>query len=206
MTAESFPLKPGQRPLYVKLAPYQHYGQHRLGEPWPLLADGTVKSDLFAYRYHPGFVPTPRTPAWQASDCDELDLVRPNPFTDEETRITPEASADDPTRGPLPRGEAPNRMPADLNPERGGRTPASLPSPSARPDSARPGARAPTSPGSMERGAPANGPATRSRMTPPSPPTPVGPTGARRSTGPRSGNLAASPERAPLPSLPAKRQ
>lgn len=57
---QHYDLKPGERVLYFRLVPYQHYGRHRLGVAEPGLTAGFVEADVYPYRYDLGFVPVRR--------------------------------------------------------------------------------------------------------------------------------------------------
>ena len=62
---QTFPMRPGQRALYLRLRPYEHYGENRPGYPTPGVANGWVQSDRFNYRYAYGFQPvTTPIPPW----------------------------------------------------------------------------------------------------------------------------------------------
>lgn len=70
---QRFNLLPNQRMIYLRLAPYQHYGAHRLGWPTPGIAYGSPESDRFPYRYTYGFVAPHKAPPPPVDECAEME-------------------------------------------------------------------------------------------------------------------------------------
>lgn len=66
---QAFPLRPGQQPIMYWLAPFQHYGEIRYGQPVPGLTRGYPNSDYFPYRYAFDFQPNALPPAPPQDPC-----------------------------------------------------------------------------------------------------------------------------------------
>lgn len=69
---QEFPLGPGDRPLFFRLQPFQHYGRYRQGVPIePGLTDGGFQLAHFPYRYHWDFEPVRMPRPIYLSPCDD---------------------------------------------------------------------------------------------------------------------------------------
>lgn len=64
------PLRPGQKVLFYRMLPFEHYGDYRYGVAVPGLTNGTVQSDRFPYRYRYGFEPTEGPKPRYVDECD----------------------------------------------------------------------------------------------------------------------------------------
>lgn len=62
-------LRPGERILFYRLRPWEHYSEARLGKPGWGLVNGSIDSDRFAYRYRYDFVPVQIPPPISVEDC-----------------------------------------------------------------------------------------------------------------------------------------
>lgn len=69
---QDYPLGPGDRPLFFRLHPFQHYGRYRQGDPIePGLTDGGLQLRLFPYRYRWDFEPVRAPRPIYLSPCDD---------------------------------------------------------------------------------------------------------------------------------------
>lgn len=82
---QGLPVPEGAHSAHPVLVPYDEYGRHRLGTPFPPLTNGKVLSDRFPYRYEPDFVPVPFRRPVLPDPCDLEERLRhqvtyPAPF------------------------------------------------------------------------------------------------------------------------------
>lgn len=103
-------LRPGQRILFYRMRPYQHYGEHKLYNASPPLTDGGIHSDRYNYRYKYGFEPARSPNPYVEEGCTDpprslRSLVSPaTPIPGTPIPVAPR---------PLPRDPIP-----DVNPNR----------------------------------------------------------------------------------------
>lgn len=69
---QDYPLSPGDRPLFFRLNPFQHYGRYRQGVAIePGLTDGGFQLSHFPYRYKWDFQPTEAPKRIYMNPCDD---------------------------------------------------------------------------------------------------------------------------------------